>query len=131
LRIIEECKGAIVADEVGLGKTYIAGEITEIYKKRRQRALLICLASLRDSTWKKFRHEHEIFIECVSYEELSRDQQFNKEDAKRVSEKLQRRIDEYQLVIVDEAHNYRHPDAPMRAGILRYLLSGQKKLFCF
>ena len=127
LRIIEECKGAIVADEVGLGKTYIAGEIVEIYKARRQRALLICPAFLRDSTWKKFRHEHEIFIECVSYEELAREQQLNKEEAKRVSEKLQRKIDEYQLVIVDEAHNYRNPDAPMRAGILRYLLSGKKK----
>ena len=132
LRIIEEYKGAIVADDVGLGKTYIAGEIVEIYKNRRQRALLICPASLRDSTWKKFRHEHEIFIECVSYEELARDQQLNKKSAKRVSEKLQRKIDEYQLVIVDEAHNYRNPDAPMRAGILRYLLSGKKKdVFAF
>ena len=127
LRIIEECNGAIVADEVGLGKTYIAGEIVEIYKNRRQRALLICPAALRDSTWKKFKSEHEIFIECVSYEELARDQQLNKKDAKRVSEKLQRKTDEYQLVIIDEAHNYRNPDAPMRAGILRQLLSGKKK----
>ncbi len=127
LRIIEECKGAIVADEVGLGKTYIAGEILEIYKNRRQRALLICPASLRDSTWKKFIHEHKIFIECVSYEELARDQQLNKEDTKRVSEKLQRKTDEYQLIIVDEAHNYRNPDAPKRAGILRKLLVGKKK----
>ena len=127
LRLIEECSGAIVADEVGLGKTYIAGEIVEIYKNRRQRALLICPASLRDNTWKKFKSEHEIFIECVSYEELARDQQLNKEDANRVSEKLQRKIDEYQLIIIDEAHNYRNPDAPMRAGILRNLLSGKKK----
>ncbi len=127
LRIIKECNGAIVADEVGLGKTYIAGEIIEIYKNRRQRALLICPASLRDSTWKKFRSEYEIFIECVSYEELSRDQQLNKEEVTRVSEKLQRKVDEYQLVIIDEAHNYRNPDTPMRAGILRQLLSGKKK----
>ena len=127
LRIIEECNGAIVADEVGLGKTYIAGEIVEIYKNRRQRALLICPAALRDSTWKKFKSEHEIFIECVSYEELAREQQLNRENATRVSEKLQRKTDEYQLVIIDEAHNYRNPSAPMRAGILRQLLSGKKK----
>ena len=127
LRIIKEYNGAIVADEVGLGKTYIAGEIVEIYKNRRQRALLICPAALRDSTWKKFKSEHEIFIECVSYEELARDQQLNREDATRVSEKLQKKIDEYQLIIIDEAHNYRNPDAPMRAGILRRLLSGKKK----
>ena len=126
LRLIKECGGAIVADEVGLGKTFIAGEIVEIYKSRRQRALLICPAALRDSVWRKFRTEHQVFIECVSYEELARDQQLNK-NSPAVSKKLQRKIEEYQLVVVDEAHNYRNPDAPMRAGILRRLLFGKKK----
>lgn len=126
IRIVEECGGAIVADEVGLGKTFIAGEIIELYKSRRQRALLICPAALRDSTWRKFKSEHEVFIECVSYEELARDEQLNKKPD-RVSEKLQRKLDEYQLIIVDEAHNYRNPDSPMRAGILRRLLFGRKK----
>ena len=127
MRIIEECGGVIIADEVGLGKTFIAGEMIEIYKNLRQRALLICPASLRDSTWRKFKSEHEIFIECISYEELARDQQLNKKKSGRSSEKLQRKLDEYQLIIVDEAHNYRNPDAPMRAGILRQLLFGKKK----
>ena len=126
LRLIKECGGAIVADEVGLGKSFIAGEIIEIYKKRRQRALLICPAALRDSVWKNFRAEHQIFIECVSYEELARDQQLNKK-SNDVSEKLLKEIEEYQLIVVDEAHNYRNPSAPMRAGILRKLLFGQKK----
>ena len=126
LRLIKECGGAIVADEVGLGKTFIAGEIVEIYKNHRQRALLICPAALRDSVWRNFRTEHQVFIECVSYEELARDQQLNKKSLV-VSEKLQRKIEEYQLIVVDEAHNYRNPDAPMRAGILRRLLFGKKK----
>ena len=44
LRLIRDTGGVIVADEVGLGKTFIAGEILQLYRERRQRALLICPA---------------------------------------------------------------------------------------
>ena len=124
LRLLKECGGAVVADETGLGKTFIAGGIIEIYRRRRQRTLLICPAALRDSIWKKFQSEHQVFIECLSYEELALDRQLN---SRSDSKKLERKTEEYQLVVADEAHNYRNPDAPMRAGILRKLLRGQKK----
>src|SRR5207253_6974032 len=32
---------------------------------------------------------------------------------------LQSPLDDYQLIVVDEAHNYRNPDAPTRAAVLR------------
>ena len=48
LRLIRDTGGVIVADEVGLGKTFIAGEILQLYRERRQRALLVCPAALRD-----------------------------------------------------------------------------------
>ena len=54
LRLIRDTGGAVVADEVGLGKTFIAGELLQIYRARRQRALLVCPAALRDTTWRKF-----------------------------------------------------------------------------
>jgi superfamily II DNA or RNA helicase len=128
LRLIDELGGAIVADEVGLGKTFIAGEILRRYNQKRQRALLICPAALRDSTWKRFRMKYQLFVECVSYEELANDLQLR--DAQRPNAnqtKLERPIGEYQLVIVDEAHNYRNPDAPHRAAALRTLLFGQRR----
>ena len=40
LRLIRDTGGAVVADEVGLGKTFVAGEVLQIYRERRQRALL-------------------------------------------------------------------------------------------
>jgi len=55
------------------------------------------------------------------YEELARDRQFGG-DTYRLSQ-----IDEYALVVIDEAHNYRNPDAPSRAGVLRHLLMGQRR----
>ncbi len=128
LRLIRETGGAIVADEVGLGKTFIAGEILQIYRERRQRALLICPASLRDSTWRQFLTRFQLFVECLSFEELASDEQL--QDAQRPNanqQKLRRPLDEYQLVIVDEAHNYRNPDAPTRAAALRRLMFGQRR----
>ena len=106
LRLIRDIGGAIVADEVGLGKTFIAGELLQIYHERRQRALLICPAALRDTTWKKFLTRFQLFVECLSFEELANDIQLR--DAQRPGadqHKLQRPLDEYQLVVVDEAHN--------------------------
>ena len=128
LRLIRDTGGAIVADEVGLGKTFIAGEVLQIYREHRQRALLICPAALRDSTWKQFLTRFELFVECLSFEELASDVQLrdaHRPDANQV--KLQRPLEEYQLVVVDEAHNYRNPDAPTRAAALRRLLFGQRR----
>lgn len=130
LRLLRDCGGAIVADEVGLGKTFIAGEAIRLYHRRRQRALLICPAQLRDTTWKKFlaRWQFEVAVDCLSYEELANDKQLR--DAQRpnaTKENLPRPLDEYQLIVVDEAHNYRNPDAPTRAAVLRRVLFGQKR----
>lgn len=128
LRLIDEIGGTIVADEVGLGKTFIAGEIMDLYLKRRQRCLLVCPAQLRDTTWAKFRSAHFLGdVECLSYEELAIDRQIAMADTEQFQDKLQRPLREYQLVVVDEAHNYRNPDAPTRAAVMRKLLWGQRR----
>lgn len=128
LRLIRDTGGVIVADEVGLGKTFIGGEILQHYRDRRQRALLICPAALRDSTWRGFLNTYQLFVECLSFEQLANDVQLRDRQRPNASqEHLQRPLDEYQLVIVDEAHNYRNPDAPTRAAALRRLLFGRKR----
>ncbi|WP_376098142.1 helicase-related protein [Roseomonas sp. CCTCC AB2023176] len=128
--ILRQYGGVIVADEVGLGKTFIAGEILNACARNRQRALLVCPAALRDTTWKRFLHEYGTsrFIECVSFDELSRDRQFH--DPRRplaTQAVLGEPIEDYALVVVDEAHNYRNPGAPYRAEVLTRLLAGPRK----
>mgnify|MGYP003388082148 CR=1 FL=1 len=129
LRLLDENGGVIVADEVGLGKTFIAGEVLARYSERRQRALLICPASLRDTSWKKFISDFQLYIEVLSFEQLAMDEQLWDESRRPDSKgkHLERNIDEYQLVIIDEAHNYRNPDSRMRADALRTLLYGKRK----
>ena len=128
MRLMRDTGGAIVADEVGLGKTFIAGEIMQAFVDRRQRCLLICPAQLRDTTWRKFRHAYQLMnVECLSYEELAIDQQIAMADPDLYQEKLLSPLRDYQLVVVDEAHNYRNPDTATRAQVLRKLLWGQKR----
>jgi hypothetical protein len=123
LRILEQFNGVLIADGVGLGKTFMAGEIIRRYVDRRQRVLLVCPAALRDSTWDKFTRDYWLQdIERVSYEQLARDRQFGGD-----GNALKSKLSDYALVVIDEAHNYRNPDAPARAGILRQLLSGPRR----
>lgn len=128
MRLIRDMGGAIVADEVGLGKTFIAGEILKIYLGRRQRALLVCPAALRDSTWRKFLLDNQLAMECLSFEQLANERQLQlPDDTKSGSPHLYSDLKDYQLVVVDEAHNYRNPDTPTRAAVLRRLLTGQPR----
>ena len=121
-KILAKYGGVMIADGVGLGKTFTAGALIEDYRERRQRVLLVCPASLRDTTWKRFLHDHQILLECVSYEELANDAKLGGQQ-----EHLRSQLDEYALVVIDEAHNYRNPDTRARANVLRQLLRGKRR----
>ena len=128
-RILARHNGVLVADEVGLGKTFLAGElIREAAIDRRQRVLVIAPATLRDGLWQAFRADHNLPMEVVSYEELMADNRLNPDHA--ATPKLEaKRIDDYAVVVIDEAHNLRNPST-QRAEALRRLLAGSppKKL---
>ena len=119
-RILDRYSGVLVADGVGLGKSFIAGElIREAVMQRRQRVLLVAPASLRDGPWRQFLLRHQLGIEVVSFEELSEDRRLNPEG----SGGLNFELNDYAMVVIDEAHAYRNPDT-LRAGVLRGLLAG-------
>ena len=126
LRLIKQHGGAIVADEVGLGKTFIAGDVLKRYYQKGQRSLLVCPAALRDSTWKNFLHDNRLYCECYSYHELANDARLNKNTNQQLQNHIRYPKDDYQLIIIDEAHNYRNPSA-LRTRVLRELLSGRPK----
>jgi hypothetical protein len=121
-KILAKYGGVMIADGVGLGKTFTAGEIIRDYRERRQRVLLICPASLRDTTWERFLNDYQLLAECLSYEQLAGDSQLGGD-----RQHLRNPLDDYALVVVDEAHNYRNPDTAKRAAVLRRLLGGKRR----
>ena len=77
-RILAEYNGVLIADEVGLGKTFLAGElIREASLERRQRVLVITPAALRDGPWEAFTARHMLPVELISYEEMMSDCRLN------------------------------------------------------
>jgi len=119
-RILERRNGVLIADEVGLGKTYLAGElIYEATMVRRQKVLIICPAMLRDSTWIGFLRHHNLRADVLSYEELVS----NIDTAGNRTSALQD-LDEYAMVVIDEAHAFRN-DTTRRAEALHRIVDSR------
>ena len=113
--------GVLIADGVGLGKTYLAGElIRQAVRGLRQRVLLVAPAALRDGPWEQFLREHDLKnVQCVSFQELAADPRVEGNG----NHVLWYDPSEYAMVVIDESHAYRNPDTN-RAATLRQLLAG-------
>lgn len=118
-RILDTHHGVVVADGVGLGKTYIGGELLRrAIRERRQRALVISPASLRDGMWSTFQDRYQMYFENISFEQLANEIQVGGQKPY-----LKNSTEEYALVVIDEAHAFRNPQTN-RANALRLLLQG-------
>ena len=120
LRLLEANGGVIVADEVGLGKTFMAAEvIRRATEENRQRVLIVTPAPLKTGMWEPFLEKYDFSrrIRVYSYEELRNRWQDDPDDD------LRRELDEYALVVVDEAHNLRNPNA-QRSEVVAALVGG-------
>jgi superfamily II DNA or RNA helicase len=120
ISLIERHRGCIVADAVGLGKTYIGLRVLDYYliKLRRPgsvpRAMVICPAQLRDLIWLKKLDEFGLKADVLSQEEISRD---NFEISK---------YRNHDIVIIDESHNFRNSATKRYQNLQKVLGSGKR-----
>jgi len=123
-RIIEKYGGVLIADEVGLGKTYIAGEIIRQIIDNKQRALVVAPAVLRDGMWKGFLREQDfgrLSVELVSYDEVTTHMSNKNSESFNPGE--------YALIVADEAHYLRNLSTKRVEAFSELLgFGGQKKL---
>jgi len=98
-KILARYDGVMIADSVGLGKTWIGKKLLEDYAYHlRQKALVVCPASLRDM-WTRELQEAKISTIIVSQEELGREE-FEVES-----------YGDADVVLIDESHNFRNQTA--------------------
>ncbi|MDT9186273.1 MAG: helicase-related protein [Limnospira sp. PMC 894.15] len=120
VRLINKHGGCMVADSVGLGKTYIGLRVLDHYliEERRPgkvpRAMVLCPAQLRDLVWNKKLDEFGIKADVISHEEISR----NEFDIRSYSN--------YDIIVVDESHNFRN-SATNRYRTLQKLINSGKR----
>jgi superfamily II DNA or RNA helicase len=104
-RILSRYDGVMIADSVGLGKTWIGKKILEDFAYHlRQKALVVCPASLR-SMWKKELQDSAIAAAVLSQEELGR------EDFEATP------WGDADVILVDESHNFRNRGAQRYANL--------------
>ncbi len=114
-RILGRYNGVMVADSVGLGKTWIGKKLLEDFAYHmRQKALVICPASLRDM-WEHELREATISATILSQEELGREE-FEPEP-----------WGDADVVLIDESHNFRNRNAQRYASIERILGANGKR----
>lgn len=119
-RILERYHGVLIADSVGLGKSFIAAELfMEVIERNRQRALLVAPAQLRDGMWAQFKRRYQSGVEVVSFEQMAEDRQLGEGEGGALGSDVK----DYSLILIDEAHAFRNPDT-RRARALRRLLRG-------
>jgi len=108
-KILARYDGVMIADSVGLGKTWIGKKLLEDYAYHmRQKALVVCPASLRDM-WTKELHEASIAAKVVSQEELGRED-FDPEP-----------WTDADVILIDESHNFRNRNAQRYESIERII----------
>lgn len=101
---LKKYNGCIVADSVGLGKTWIAKKILEkIGYYERKNILVICPAQLRDM-WRKELKSIDVKENILSQEQLAMDDFLEK-----ALDILGGRLDDLELIVIDESHNFRNP----------------------
>jgi len=94
----------MVADSVGLGKTWIAKRIIEEFGfYKRKRFLVICPAQLREM-WRDAVKDLILAESILSQEELA-----SVDFLKKAKKAIGRGLEEVSLIVVDESHNFRNP----------------------
>ncbi len=95
-RILARYDGVLIADSVGLGKTWIGKKLLEDFAyHRRQKAVVVCPASLR-AMWKRELASATIAANVVGMEELGREG-FDTRD-----------VGDADCILIDESHNFRN-----------------------
>ncbi|TFB80038.1 SNF2-related protein [Terrimesophilobacter mesophilus] len=123
-RLLEEIGGVLVADEVGLGKTYLALEvIAAATEQQRQRVLIATPAALKASVWDPVIDQYDISrrVTVHSYEEIRSRMDPEHPDHQNFYDQAE----DAALVIVDEAHNLRNASAARSEALDRIILAGR------
>lgn len=107
---LEKYNGCILADSVGLGKTFTALAVIKYYENRNKSVLVLCPKKLGENwtTYKSTYKNNPLLLDRLRYDvlyhtDLSRDHGMSGSmDLSRVW------WDNYDLVVIDESHNFRN-----------------------
>lgn len=107
LSMAQAWKGGFLTDGVGLGKTFVGLMLTEYYALRKhQNVLILATKTAEDAVWRKELQERLPFLDGeFTNVRIMAHTDFQRKDA---AERVARLKDRVDVVIIDEAHNFRN-----------------------
>ena len=107
---LEKYNGCILADSVGLGKTFTALSVIKYFESRNRTVLVLCPKKLYEN-WNTYRQNYvnnplaqdRLNYDVLYHTDLSRESGYSNDlDLERVN------WGNYDLVVIDESHNFRN-----------------------
>ena len=107
---LEKYNGCILADSVGLGKTFTALAVIKYYETRNKSVLVLCPKKLNEN-WQTFRNNYDtnpvaadrLRYDVLFHTDLTRDRgESNGINLERIN------WGNYDLIVIDESHNFRN-----------------------
>jgi hypothetical protein len=107
---LEKYNGCILADSVGLGKTFTALAVVKYYENRNKNVLVLCPKKLHDN-WITFRSNYK--NNPIAADRLRYDVLFHSDLSRSRGESNGLNLEHinwgnYDLVVIDESHNFRN-----------------------
>ncbi len=118
---IEKYNGCIIADSVGLGKTFTALAVIKYYELRNDRVLVIVPKKLRENwTVYTMNDKRNIFSgDRFNYDVLNHTDLSRTSGLSGIIDLATLNWSNYDLVVIDESHNFRN-NPPVKGRVTRY-----------
>jgi SNF2 family DNA or RNA helicase len=119
---LETYNGCILADSVGLGKTFTALAVIKYYELRNRSVLVLCPKKLGDN-WQTYRSNYKTNI--LASDRLNYDLLFHTDLSRTRGESMGNDLSKinwgnYDLVVIDESHNFRNSGRNLKDKETRY-----------
>jgi len=114
--------GCIIADSVGLGKTFEALAIIKYHELRNDRVLVLCPKRLRDN-WTLYKandRRNTLSTDRFNYDVLNHTDLSREGGQSGDIDLAHVNWGNYDLVVIDESHNFRNKRTPRQGGETRY-----------
>lgn len=118
---LERHNGCILADSVGLGKTFSALAVIKYYQERNRTILVLCPKKLGDN-WLTFLNNYEenpLLKDRFNYDVLYHTDLLREKGESNGVNLARVNWGNYDLVVIDESHNFRNNN-PSKTKITRY-----------
>lgn len=112
VRLLEKYRGIVIADVVGLGKTFVTTGILKILQMTEGLVPLIICPPVLVPMWEDVMNTYQIHADFLSRGELSKADYNLSEDFRRA---------QHSLIIIDESHHFRHSNSNQYANLKKYL----------